>query len=181
VFYVIGLKPVVKLQMIKSEIIKRTGKPGKKIPGFIAIFFIICLLTVSCREECGFVPGVQAVVEFYSVINGTGLHSPVDSLSVRGLGREDSLLYAGVNNIRTMLLPMNGDAAESGFIIDFDRGTDTLWFSYDMAPLFLSPECGFIINFDLLDIKHTMNVIDSVVIVTREITSFDETNIRIYN
>ncbi len=166
--------------MIKQEIIKRRS-PGQKIPGFIAVLFIICLLAASCREECGFVPRVQAVVNFYSVINGTGLHSPVDSLSVRGLGREDSLLYAGANNIRTIFLPINGDAAESGFIIDFDRGTDTLWFSYDVVPLFLSPECGFIFNFDLLDIRHTMNVIDSVVIVTREITTFDETNIRIYN
>ena len=167
--------------MIKTAKTKWTGRSGKKIPDFMVILFIICLLTASCREECGYVPGVEAVVAFHSVINGTDSHIPVDSLSVRGLGREDSLLYAGVNNIRTMFLPLNGEAAESGFIIEFDRGTDSVWFSHDAIPLFLSPECGFIFNFDLLDTRHTMNVIDSVVIVAREITTFDETNIRIYN
>ena len=142
---------------------------------------VFVFLTGACREECGFVPRSLAIADFYTVINGTGINAPVDSLSVRGLGREDSLLYAAVNNTRTISLPMNGVASESGFIIDFDQGTDTIWFSYEVVPFFLSPECGFIFEFDLQEISHTRNLIDSVIIVTSRITTLDETNILIYN
>lgn len=175
--FIVWDKTVVNKHMIKTKAIVWK----ERVPVLPVILFIIVLFSVSCREECGFVPRVQTVVNFHSLVNGTDFHFAVDSLSVRGIGREDSLLYAGVNNIRTISLPMNAGASESGFIIDFNRGTDTVWFAYNVVPLFLSPECGFIFNFDLLETRHTMNVIDSVVIVTREITIFDETNVRIYN
>jgi hypothetical protein len=157
------------------------GKTCSRSTAVIVVVFSMTLLAVSCREPCPFKPRSMTGIDFHTVINGTDQHSPVDSLTVRGLGREDSLLYAAVNNIRTISLPMNGSAVESGFIIDFDRGTDTVWFSYKVKPWFLSPECGFILNFELLETRHSVNVIDSVVIVTSEITTFDETNIRIYN
>jgi hypothetical protein len=156
-------------------------KTFSKSAAVIVVVFTIASLAISCREPCPFKPRSLTGIDFYTVINGTDQHSAVDSLSVRGLGREDSLLYAAVNNIRSITLPMNGSAVESGFIVDFDRGTDTVWFSYEVKPWFLSPECGFILNFELLETRHSVNVIDSVVIVTREITTFDDTNIRIYN
>ncbi len=157
------------------------GKTFSNNATVIIVVFTMAFLAISCREPCPFKPRSLAGIDFHTVINGTDQHSPVDSLTVRGLGREDSLLYAAVNNVSTITLPINGSAVESGFIVDFDRGTDTVWFSYDVKPWFLSPECGFILNFELLETRHSVNVIDSVVIVNREITSFDETNIRIYN
>ena len=135
----------------------------------------------SCREECPYKPRSLAGVDFHSVVDGTDQQSAVDSLSVRGLGREDSLFYRDRNNIRSMVLPVNGSAEESAFIIDVDKGTDTVWFSYRVIPRFLSPECGFVLNFELLNTGHTANIFDSVVIVTKDITSFDDTNIRIYH
>lgn len=150
----------------------------------IIIFFLALLyggFLHSCKEECTHKPGSLAGVSFHSVVDGTEQQLPVDSLTIMGLGREDSLLYDEMNNAGSVTLPMNGSDIETAFIFKFDRGTDTLWFDYEVIPVFLSPECGFILNFELLGTNHTENVIDSVVIVTSEITSFDDTNIRIYH
>lgn len=148
------------------------------------IFFFLALIYAgfmhSCREECTYKPRSLAGVSFHSVVEGTEQQSPVDSLSVMGLGR-DSLLYDVRNSAGSVVLPINGSDIETAFIFKFDRGTDTLWLNYEVNPVFLSPECGFILNFELLEANHTENVIDSVVIVTSEITSFDDTNIRIYH
>jgi nicotinamide mononucleotide transporter len=146
---------------------------GRRMPDGIpmAILILISLNAGSCREECGFVPAVRA---------GANFNTAVDSLSVRGLGREDSLLYNAVNNITTIFFPMNPQTRESGFKIDINRGTDTVWLRYDPVPVFLSPECGFIYNFDLAETRHTTNFIDSVVIALPQITRFEELNLRIF-
>jgi hypothetical protein len=145
------------------------------------IGIIIPVMLQSCEEECTYKPRSFAGVDFHSVVDGIDNQWPVDSLSVSGLGREDSLLYSNRRNIRSISLPMNGSAEESGFIFVFNNETDTIWFSYKVIPWFLSMECGFVLNFELIEARHTVSIIDSVVIVTREITSFDETNIRIYH
>jgi hypothetical protein len=158
-----------------DEIIKQ------RIIVLLAAAIALVIIAGSCQEECPYKPRSLAMINFHSIVNGTVQHRPVDSLSVRGLGMEDNRLYSAVNNIRTITLPMNGNATESVFIFDFDRGTDTIWFSHKVIPLFISPECGFILNFNLLGTRHTMNVIDSVVIAISQITTFDDTNIIIYN
>ncbi len=149
---------------------------------------ILVLLTMavfpvfhSCTEECEFKPLSMAGVDFHSVVNGTDQATSVDSLSLRGLGREDSLLYSSRDNVISVTLPINGSEDVSAFIIDTDKGRDTIWLSYKVIPRFLSRECGFILNFELKDSKHTANIFDSVVIVNKDITTFDDTNIRIYH
>jgi hypothetical protein len=148
---------------------------------FIAILTVaaIIILFQSCRGECGFKPVSLAGVNFHSVVNGIDSHVAVDSLTVHGVGREDSLLYAG-RGIRTINLPLNGSANETGFVVIFQFTADTVWLTHEVIPWFMSQECGFILNFELTGARHSSALIDSVVIVTKEITSFDETNIRIY-
>ncbi len=148
---------------------------------FILAGLAAVVMLISCREECLYKPESLAGVEFRSVLDGRDTETAVDSLTVRGLGREDSLLYNNRNNIRSIALPMNGMAEESGFVFEFNGETDTLWLTYLVNPWFLSQECGFVLNFELVDSRHTANIIDSVVIVISEITSFDDKNIRIYH
>ncbi|TVR70891.1 MAG: hypothetical protein EA408_10475 [Marinilabiliales bacterium] len=150
----------------------------------VSVIGIILLLTVllnACREECIYKPKSLAGVDFYTVIDGTVVEAGVNLSGLKGVGREDSLLYSNRANIRSVTLPMNGMAEETGFIFVFDEGADTIMFSYEVVPWFLSPECGFILNFELTGALFTTNRIDSVVIVTPKITSFDDTNIRIYH
>lgn len=146
-----------------------------------SLILTVALMMLSCREECLYKPRSMAGVNFHSVENGSDRHVPVDTLSVYGIGREDSLLYSRRNNIRTISLPLNGNAEESGFVFTFNGKTDTIWFRYKVIPLFISIECGFVLNFDLLETRHTANIVDSVTIVIKEVTSFDDTNIRIYH
>lgn len=151
--------------------------------GTILAFTAISLIfgTMSCSEECIYKPRSLAGVDFHSVVEGSDVQSPVNIQSLSGIGREDSLLVSMSSNRRSVELPMNGSDDESGFIFVFEEETDTVWFTYSVLPWFLSRECGFVLNFELLETRHTSNLIDSVVIVTREITSFDDTNIRIYH
>ncbi len=153
----------------------------RKIFRIILTGIMIPVMLQACEEECTHKPRSLAGVDFHSFVNGIDEQRPVDSLSVSGLGREDSLLYSNSRNILSISLPMNGSAEEAGFIFVFNNETDTIWLSYKVIPWFLSQECGFVLNFELLEARHTTSIVDSVVIVTREITSFDETNIRIYH
>ncbi len=146
-----------------------------------AVTILIAGLLLSCRKECFYKPTALALIDFHSVVNGQDQQSPISQLSVYGLGREDSLLYLTALNIRRISLPVNGSAEETGFVLLFEEARDTIWISYKVVPYFLSEECGFMLNFDLHATRHTSHIIDSVVIVTKEITSFDDTNIRLYH
>ena len=147
----------------------------------VVLMFLVTALLHSCREECAYKPDSQLIADFHSVVQGIDMEWPLDIIALHGLGREDSLLYSERGNISSVRLPLNGSATESGFIFVFGEYTDTVRFSYEVLPVFISQECGFVHNFDLRGASATNNLIDSVVIVTREITSFDETNIRIYH
>jgi hypothetical protein len=149
------------------------------ITGFLAITFSGILQ--SCEGECGQLPESLSRINFHSIIDSVDRPAPVDNLSVYGLGREDSLLYSLRNNIGFINLPLNGNAGESAFVLLFDNIADTLWIEYDVIPVFESPECGFMLNFEISDARHTFNMIDSVVILINQVTSFEDNNIRIYH
>ncbi|MGF1583775.1 MAG: DUF6452 family protein [Bacteroidales bacterium] len=149
------------------------------ITGFLAIVFSGILQ--SCEGECVELPESLSRINFHSIIDSVDRPTPVDSLSVYGLGREDSLLYSLRNNISFIDLPLDGNAGESAFVLLFDNIADTLWIEYEVIPVFESPECGFMLNFELSDARHTINMIDSVVILINQVTSFEDTNIRIYH
>ena len=151
---------------------------GLLMAGFAGM---VAILAFSCREECRYKPKSLAMIDFHSVNNGTDNKSPVSNFTAYGIGREDSLLYNGVSSISSIRIPMNGNSAETGFVFLADGQVDTVWFTYRVIPWFLSQECGFVLNFDLTGARHTSNLIDSVVIVTSEVTSFDDTNVRIYH
>jgi hypothetical protein len=134
----------------------------------------------SCDEECMSRPESLAGINFHTIIDGIDRNEVVDGLTVYGLERQDSLLYSS-RNLRSVNLPLNGLLRESAFVMVFGETADTVWLSYDVVPWFLSEECGFILNFELLGARHTINMIDSVVIIINEISTFDDTNIRIYH
>jgi hypothetical protein len=159
--------------MIKSPIINNIAFWLLLAIAFSGIFH-------SCEGECGELPESLSRIYFHSIIETVDRPTPVDNLSVYGLGREDSLLYSR-NNIGFIDLPLNGNADESGFVLLFDNIADTLWIQYDVIPVFESPECGFMLNYELTATRHTYNMIDSVVILINQVTSFEDTNIRIYH
>jgi hypothetical protein len=148
---------------------------------FVLLAVLVTLLFTSCAEECLYKPRSLVFAEFRSLVNGSDQVAALDSFTLRGLGREDSLLYSAGNNIRAIRFPLNGSEGETAFIIDSRKGTDTIWIISVSIPEFHSVECGFILNFELLETIHTVNFIDSIKIVIKEITSFDDTNIRIYH
>ena len=147
----------------------------------VMLAVLISLLFSSCTGECLYIPGSLVSAEFRSAVNGSDQVAALDSLTLRGLGREDSLLYSARNNISLINLPLNGSETETAFIIDTKKGTDTIWLVSATIPVFLSVECGFVLNFELQEARHTVNFIDSVKITIKEITSFDDKNIRIYH
>ncbi len=167
------------IQMKAASAFGRQNNIQMKI--FVSFLAFLLLSMAACREECHYKPRSYAGVEFFSIVDGTVVEAGVDLSELKGLGREDSLLYSNRPNIRSLSLPMNGMSEETGFIFVFEEHIDTVWFRYEVVPFFLSQECGFILNFELTEALHTTAGIDSVVIVTRKITSFDDKNIRIYH
>ena len=66
------------------------------------------------------------------------------------------------------------------FVIRINGINDTLEFSYSSYTYLLSKECGYTFFFTLDTVIHSSNIIDSISIEKKTITTFNEENMRIF-
>ena len=103
-----------------------------------------------------------------------------DSVTVFGIGKEDFRLYSKSTGLSGLRLPLNPSAGECGFVIKINNTTDTLRFRYTSFPHLVSKECGFTYYHTLDTTLVYGNAITRVVERNKNITTFNEENIRIY-
>lgn len=104
-------------------------------------------------------------LSFYlpTVTNGGPTAYTVDSLSVYGVGRPDSLIYNNTKSVRSIEVPLNPLSAATGFVFIFPENiTDTLWVEYSNSLNFVSAECGFTMYYEILEVSHTNYRISTV-------------------
>src|SRR5512140_2318718 len=104
-----------------------------------------------------------------------------DSLTVFGLGKDT--LYKKSRGIQPALLPLNDSAGTCTFIVIINGVNDTITFRYNSYPHLVSKECGYtffhnIENIDSAD--YTRNMIDFIYTGSKNITTSNEENIRIF-
>lgn len=112
---------------------------------------------------------------------------PVDSLEVKGYER--SLL---INRVQGILLnrksgadkveiPLSFAAERDTFFFRYSaRLSDTLWVEHQNLPYFSSMECGTVMHYKIVGITSTTHLIDSVQVVTPEVTNMLRENVKIY-
>jgi hypothetical protein len=153
----------------------------RKVYHVIFIFLMVCcsLYLGSCAAGSCFDETESRVkATFYSVET----HKPLtaDSVTLYGINMDTMKIYDKTLNLKSAEFPLY--AAEPGctFVIRINGINDTLQFRYSSYPHLLSKECGYTYFFNLDTAIHSVNIIDSISIDKKTITTFNEENMRIF-
>jgi len=148
----------------------------------IILFFILFFIfSVSCEEDkCRISTDTQVKVHLFiedttlvedDVLNSFAVYSPLWT---------DSIYYskAGISNSLKFQLSPTGDTSK--FVFSALGINDTLTFYYNRELFLISPECGFITNYNIDSLNFTKNQIDSIKIIQTSVSNIDEEHIQIY-
>ncbi len=112
----------------------------------------------------------------------------IDSISVYGVGQsQGSLLLDCARGVSSFKLPFRNDADTTQFVIRYEmkalassQYNDTLTFIYRRHPYFISGDCGVVFNYYIDALHYTHNVLDSAVVVAKEVNNVEQETVRIY-
>jgi hypothetical protein len=143
----------------------------------------------SCNKEDYCVLPVTSLMNigFYKMQDDEMKSVTVKNLLARG-NVVDSIISE--DNAAKISLPLSNDADSSIYIFTMtlsDTGivdtvstfTDTIVFNYTRKLFLLSYDCGFMYNYTMVDIESTHNIINTISITERLISTADAENIRI--
>ncbi len=147
---------------------------------FLSLYFILSVFSIvsctpeSCQEETEILAGAT----FYKT--GTGKISAPDTLTLLGIGNEDSLLYDKRIKISVIYIPLNMNKDTCRFALTINKESDTLTFIYSTYPHLISKECGYAFFHYLYECRFTKNILDTIIIRNPVVTNKNEENIRIF-
>jgi hypothetical protein len=103
-----------------------------------------------------------------------------DSVTLYGVNMDTLLLYNKYEKLERAEFPLYAAANDCKFVIRINGINDTIEFTYQSSIHLLSKECGYTFFFDLDTVIHSTNIVDSISIVKKSITTFNEENMRIF-
>jgi len=137
------------------------------------------LLMSSCTPgSCFDETEARVKASFYSSETKKAL-AP-DSVTLYGVNMDTLFIYEKTTNLKSAELPLYAAAQECWFVIRINGINDTLNFTYSSYTHLISKECGYTFYFDLDTCRHSVNIIDSILIEKNTITTLNEENLRIY-
>ncbi|MGE5418982.1 MAG: DUF6452 family protein [Chloroflexota bacterium] len=147
---------------------------------FILLAGIVAFFASCTPESCLDETESFLKASFYSYTS-KNVQIP-DSLTVYGLGRDTSKIYAAVPAIKIARLPLNPANSFSDFVVRINGVSDTLMIRHYSYPHLISKECGYTYYHNIYpdSLVFTRNTIVSVEIRNRIITTLDDENIRIF-
>ncbi len=152
----------------------------RNIFNIISLFIVVCalVLSVSCTPgSCFEETNAYLKASFYQT--STGMAVPPDSLTLYGIGK-DSVIYKKTSRVQPAMIPLNASAPGCRFLIKINGVDDTISFFYSTFAHLISKECGYTFFHDLDSVAFTRNMIDTIQVKLKTITTFNEPNIFIY-
>jgi len=143
----------------------------------IAAGLSLCLDSCTLKS-CFDVTEARVNAGFYSKVTGKAL-SP-DSLTLYGMNMDTSKIYNKAPAIKTAQLPLYAADTSVKFIMRINGIDDTIEFRYNSWLHLISKECGYTYFYNLDTVFHSVNIIDSLSIINKTITTASEENMRIY-
>lgn len=149
----------------------------------------LCIGMGGCSsDECYDNRNSLPLAGFYSSNDSLQRAIQIDSVSILGLGAPgDSVLHDSVRHLAETYLPFRIDTTSTTYVIRYLQGelgrhhiADTVTFSYDPEPWFVSAACGVSYRYVMKRIANTHYVIDSVVCPKGVIDNVSGENLRIY-
>jgi hypothetical protein len=103
-----------------------------------------------------------------------------DSVTLFGINMDSLKIYDKTEKLKSAEFPLFAAESSCKFVIRINGINDTIEFIYNSYTHLLSKECGYTFFFNLDTAFHSINVIDSISIYKKTITTFNEENMRIY-
>ena len=150
---------------------------GAKFTSLFLLLSIVKLIASCTPESCIGETTSFVHVTFYK--SATNKLTAPDSITVFGIGRDSARLYSKALNTSVINLPLDASSGSCGFIIKINNITDNLKFIYTSYPHLISKECGITFFYSLDSLHAAGTAIDTVLIRNKNITTFNEENIRI--
>lgn len=154
-----------------------------KIIKHIIPILIYITISYSCTDDvCVSETETYLSLEFNITDEVLIGESFLDSLSIYSPEWTDSIHYweDGENNIISFMLSPNDVSTTVILTSKQEADKDTVIIFHQNELFFLSPQCGFTLNYKIDTFSVTDNLIDSTYLVKDEITNFENGLIKIY-
>ena len=139
------------------------------------VYFILFIIAVVACEEVYEVPP-QSLLEV-SLIHSDPEATGTPKVSVYGVGQDSIWIYQVQQS--TFRLPLSTQGASS-FVVLLDSIPDTLTIFHENEFKYESIESGFYNEHWILDVEHTLQRIDSALVVDSAVTKNWHENIELY-
>lgn len=135
---------------------------------------LILLLLTACQSDtkCR----LPMVASPRVLVRAKGDFEEGTTLTIYGVGNEDSILYADKRLNPTILLPLRGDTTVTRYVFQTQTNTDTLTFFHTNHLQYVSLACGCTIHY-LLDSVHGTTHMDSVEIINSAVETMVQDNV----
>jgi hypothetical protein len=144
-----------------------------------AILLVILGLCINCTPESCLEDTISTLnATFYKT--GSTQVSVADSITIFGIGKENSKIYDKALKVSFIKLPLNASSEACGFVMKINNVTDTLRITYSSYPHLISKECGISFFFTLKSYQVSGTTVDTIIFRNNNITTFNEENIRIF-
>ena len=142
------------------------------LTGFV--LFIYACSAGTCFDETE----SQVNATFYSMTTGQTLIP--DSVTLYGVNKDTNLIYNKARSLKAAEFPLFAAQDSCKFVIEINGITDTIRFTYNSYTHLLSKECGYTYYYTIDSTYHSSNIIDSISVIKKNITTLNEENMRIY-
>jgi hypothetical protein len=144
----------------------------------VTVVIAVILQTTSCTPESCLEETIAEIkVPLY--LSSTQLIQAPDSLTLYGISSGSGKIHNKATGVNKVLLPLDPSAETCGFVIRINGTTDTLLIWYDSFTHLISKECGYTYYHTIDSLIYTKNIIDTIKIKNRSVTTINEENFRI--
>lgn len=147
---------------------------------------LIALAFAACSESnCILGNTIEARVEFRSSVSGKQIASSgMTTLWLCRQNAADTVVINKRTNMSKFSLPLDNTSEQDIFILQYDTAynspSDTFTIGHTNIPKFVSIECGTEMYHTITYTSSTDNVMDSLVVVRKDVNYYEEANIYIY-
>ena len=129
---------------------------------FLIVISLLTLIFGSCNNGSRCYDSVDALMVTSFSVNG---FKPINKLIIRGVNRNDigdTLVSDSLSALtKSYNLPLSLTVDSTGFVIQANGYSDTLFIRHTMTLVFVSRYCGFAPNYVIKASRHTLGI-DSV-------------------
>ena len=150
------------------------------------VLVLAALYLTACNDDSCYDNGSSLPLAAFYLGNG---QQTITGLTIMGIGAPGDSLLADSSALKEVYLPLRASVGTTRYAISRWVGVgtamaqqlhDTLTLDYEPIAYFHSAECGAMYNFNLHDVRCTINGIDSVVVITPLVTNSRTPALRIY-